>query len=45
LRTERLRDAERLGRPAEVRVLDQGEHVPVVAKLHAALLGYHGDNS
>jgi hypothetical protein len=38
-------DAERLGRPAELLVLDQGEHVPVVAQFHAVLLGYGGDNS
>jgi hypothetical protein len=25
-------------------VLDQGEHAPVVAQFHAALLGYDGDN-
>ena len=31
-----LRDAERLGRPAGVRVVDQGEHVPVVVQVHAA---------
>ena len=40
----RLRDAERLGRLAEARVLDQGEHVPVVAQFHVVLPGYDGDN-
>jgi hypothetical protein len=37
-------DAERLGRPAEVRVLDRVGHVPVVARFHPVLPGYRGDN-
>jgi hypothetical protein len=26
-------------------VLDQGEHVPVLAQFHAVLLGYDSDNA